>query len=119
MNRKQNGRLAEVKVAAWMIENGYEVYLPLSDGSVYDMLVVRDDQTQRVSVKYTSERKPSGKWRVCLVQTSRRNNSEMHTVKFDNSRYDVLAVYIGPEDRIVLIPCNEISAMTEVSVSGR
>ncbi len=35
MDRKTKGRLAEAKVIAYLLENGYEVYLPFSGNSKY------------------------------------------------------------------------------------
>lgn len=40
----------------------------------------------------------------------------MHTVPFDSTQYDLLVVYIGPEDRIVLRTTETIDGVREVSV---
>ena len=57
MDRKTKGRLAEVKVFAYLIENGYEVYLPFSNNSKYDAISVKDGIVKRISIKYTSAKK--------------------------------------------------------------
>jgi hypothetical protein len=104
MDRKTKGRLAEAKGIAFLIQEGYEVYTPFSDNSKYDVLFFDGKTINRVSVKYTSIQTPSGKWEVGLRNISRRNNGQVHTDKFTNELYDYLAVYIGPEDRVAMVP---------------
>ncbi|QZE11491.1 PDDEXK endonuclease [Streptomyces phage Jada] len=116
MDRKTKGRLGEVKVLAYFIENGYEVYTPFSDCSKYDMIAIKDGVVNRVSVKYSGAQAPSGKWIVGLVQTSRRNNGEIKETKFNKDQYDIVAVYIGPEDRVELISASEIPGKTAIYV---
>jgi hypothetical protein len=115
MDRKTKGRLAEVKVLSHFIEQGYEVYTPFCDNSKFDLLVYKDRQMQTVSIKYTSSKWPSGSWRVGLRQQSRRNNGEMRTQNFDHEANDLVAAYIGPEDRVVVIPV-DFEAKTEITV---
>jgi len=107
MNRKTKGRLAEAKVLAYFIENEYEVYVPFSGISKYDFVIVKDGLTQRVSVKYTSVRKESGTWVVEMRQISRRNHC-LNIDKFDCKQFDIVAVYIGPKDKVVLVAASEV-----------
>ena len=102
MDRKTKGRLAESKVVSYLIENGYEAYLPFSNNSKYDILAVKDGIIKRISVKFTSVKNKSGAWAVELRQISRRNH-RINIDKFDNSEYDFVAVYIGPQNKVVLI----------------
>ena len=108
MDRKTKGRLAEVKVVAYFIENSYEIYLPFSNNSKYDLIAYKDGSLKRVSVKYTSAKRISGAWAVEMRQISRRNKY-IHIEKFDKARYDIVAVYIGPEDRVVIIEANQVN----------
>lgn len=114
VERKQKGRIAEAKVIAHFVEHEYEVYIPLSDGSKFD-LIIRPPGTfavQRVSVKYTSSEADSGNWEVSLRNCSRRNHGKFHVDLFDAAAYDLLAVYIGPEDRVVVLPCDFLNKNT-------
>jgi hypothetical protein len=106
MNRKTKGRLAEAAVLKHAIKLGYEPYMPFCDNAKYDMLLLIDSKPYKVTIKFTSVRTPSGKWHVELRQISRRNDSNVHIDKFNPDAYDILAVYIEPEDRVELIPCN-------------
>lgn len=107
MDRKTKGRLAEVKVISYYIENGYEVYIPFSNNSKYDLLAVNDGDLQRVSVKYTSVQRRSGSWVVELRQISRRNHY-VNIEKFNNKQFDLVAVYVGPKNKVVLVDASKV-----------
>lgn len=120
MDRKTKGRLAEAAALKYFVSLGYEVYMPFCDNSKYDMLVVIAGRLNRVSVKFTSVRAKTQSreaWSVKLCQTSRRNNGICHVDKFNPNDWDILAVYVGPRDEVVLIPVDEtFKATTEVYV---
>lgn len=116
MNRKTKGRLAEVKAVAYFISHEFEVYMPFSDCSKYDLLVVKNGEIGRVSVKYTSTQSKTGTWIAGLRQISRRNHGATKIDKFDNTQFDYVAVYIGPEDRIVVVPATAILVKSELQV---
>lgn len=103
MDIKLKGRLAEAKVITWFVENGYEIYLPMQDCTAVDLIVMKDGVPSRVSVKYTSF-KENQKYRVKLSNVSRQRDGTHVERTFDASSVDLLAVYIGPEDRVVVVP---------------
>ena len=103
MDRKLKGRVAEAKALAWFIENEYDVYTPFVEGSAVDLVVIKDGVVQRVSVKYTSQ-KEHQKWKVRLSNVSRQRDGSHVERIFDSKSVDLVAAYIGPEDRVVVIP---------------
>ena len=106
MDRKTKGRLAEAKVTTYLIESGYEVYLPFSNNSKYDVIAIKDGVLKRISTKFTSTKRQSGAWTIELRQISRRKN-KINIDKFDNSQYDLIAVYIGPKDKVILVDASK------------
>lgn len=102
MDRKTKGRLGEAKVIAYLIEQGYELYLPFSNNSKYDVIAFKDGKLNRVSIKFTSVKRSSGTWDVEMRQIY-RGNKVIKIDKFDNSTCDIVAVYIGPLDRVILV----------------
>lgn len=102
MDRKTKGRLAESKVVSFLIENEYEVYLPFSNNSKYDVIAIKDGILKRVSIKFTSVKRLSGAWDIEMRQISRGNN-KINISKFDSSQFDLVAVYIGPKDKVILV----------------
>lgn len=115
VTRKTKGRLAEAKVIAFMIENGYEVYIPFSDCSKYDLIAYRDGQLTRISVKYTSYL-VNNRWSISLKQVSRRQYGYVNVDLFVHSDYDLLAVYIGPEDKVHLLSTADFNNTTSITI---
>ena len=107
MDRKTKGRLAEIKVISYLVENEYEIYLPFSGNSKYDVIAIKNGVLKRISVKFTSVKKPSGAWSIELRQISRRNQ-HINIDKFNNKDYDLVAAYIGPIDKVVLIDSSKV-----------
>lgn len=115
LDRKTKGRIAEAKVISYLTDDGYELYIPLYGGSEIDVIGNKEGMLHRFSIKYTSARLPSGNWSVRLANVSRRNYGAVHIKLFDCSRYDFLAVYIHPEDRVCIVPCNFL-AKKEIAI---
>lgn len=66
------------------------------------MVVMKDGKLMRVEVKATSATTKAGDFMVSLRRI--RNNSKHYTIhKFDGKCCDILAVYIVPENRVVLL----------------
>lgn len=110
MDRKTKGRLAEAKVIAYLIEQRYEVYVPFSSNSKYDVVAFKDGILKRISVKYTSVRRPSGTWVIEMRQIYRGNNV-INVDKFNKNHCDLIAVYIGPLDKVVLVDATKATNM--------
>lgn len=108
---RKKGLVAEAKVLAYFVEAGIEVFLPYADNGEHDMIILQDGVLKTVSIKYTASKTPSGSWSVTLKNVSRRNHGEVHVKPFSGA--DILAVYIAPEDRVVLIEgCTNKSAVS-------
>jgi len=123
LDRKTKGRLAEIAVLKELIAKGYEPYLPFCDNSKYDMLAIKEKKLIKISIKYTATRgktKTKETWSVSLKQVSRRANNAVAVTLFNPEDWDMLAVYIGPEDRVVLIPIDEtFNATTGIYLPAR
>ena len=57
---------------------------------------------KRINVKFTSTQRKSETWVVEMRQVSRRNKS-LNIDKFNSEQYDLIAVYIGPKDKVILV----------------
>lgn len=81
------------------IDEGYEVFRPLFDNATCDLIVVKDNKTQRVEVKTTTAKTSSGTYEVGLKST--RPRCKGNTVKsFDGHASDLLVCVILPTQRI-------------------
>ncbi|HSA83618.1 MAG TPA: group I intron-associated PD-(D/E)XK endonuclease [Patescibacteria group bacterium] len=106
MDRKTKGRLAEAKVIAYLIEHGYEVYLPFSNNSKYDVLAQKDSEIKRISIKYTSTKQNTATWKVEMRQIY-RGKDMIKIDKFDKTQFDLIAVYIGPKEKVILVDASK------------
>lgn len=53
---KKKGDLAELKVAADLMERGYGIAVPWGEDCDFDLIAYRDDELHRVQVKYTESK---------------------------------------------------------------
>lgn len=112
------GIVGEAKVLTYFIENGYQVFLPFDGHSEFDLVVYKDNVLYRVSVKSTQKRSHN-RW-ICQIGQKYRNTKDGIVThvnkKFDNITCDLLAIYIIPEDRIVIIDAKTIEAKMQYSI---
>jgi len=116
MTRKEKGDLGEAKAMLYFVENGYSVFLPICHNLPFDFIVYKDQKMQRVSVKSTSSSGNRVSWCVGLRNVSRRNYGAVCVKLFNNQESDVLAVYIIPEDRVVLFESLSIQNTTALHI---
>lgn len=115
MNRREKGILGEAKVLLYFVEKGYEIFLPYSDGTPFDLIITKDNKLYRVSVKYTS-RETTTSWAVTLKSVSRRKDNKNLVKNFDNTECDLVAIYSSIEDRILILDAKKITTKTELRV---
>lgn len=99
---------------AELVRQGYEVFAPMFGNTYCDLVVCKDKVLKRVEVKSVSY-KEGPSYRVQLAQV-RPNRTENVKKKFDSSNSDILAVYIVPENRVVLLHSSEHNGKSSVAV---
>jgi hypothetical protein len=116
MNTNLQGNIGEAKAIAYFIEKGYNVYLPFGTASTNDMIVEKDCDIKRVSVKTTKTKaKAVGETNKYTVKI--RQGKLNKQIPFDTKASDILCVYILPENRFVLLDSKEITSKFEITVS--
>ncbi len=113
MDSNRKGNIGEAKVIAYFIEQGYDVYTAFGTAAKFDLVVHKNGVLQKVSVKSTSQKSSKSAWVVRIKQTTRNGETP-----FDNAAVDLLAVYIAPEDRIVIVEAKSIQAKLAYSVKA-
>jgi len=81
--------------------------LPFSNNSKYDVIAYKNGKVTKISVKFTSIKSKYGLWEVEMRQIF-RGNRKIHINKFDNTQFDLVAIYIGPEDKVLLIDASKV-----------
>jgi hypothetical protein len=109
---KTKGDLAELKVAADLIERGYRVAIPFGEDSDFDLILCRNDQLERVQVKYACS---NGE--VIPVRCSSHsltNGRVRQTKRYTAATIDWLAVYDSTTRRCFYIPAAELGSGKDI-----
>lgn len=118
MNSVEVGRLGEIKVITALVEQGYEVYTPFGGNTTYDLLAVKDLGVYRVEVKTVMAKNKSGTYSINIKRT--RHNSKGNTIyPFDNTKIDMLAVYIHPITSVMFLDPKEVSSLYTLTIGEK
>lgn len=89
MSYKDQGNIAEAKAIFILSKMGYTVCKPLSENNSYDLIIESNSLCQRVQVKSTNCKKPSGSFEIDL-RTTYNNNSKMENKNRIDGDFDLL-----------------------------
>lgn len=110
------GNLAEIKVASHLAERGYEIFWGVGGKTSCDLVVIKDNVASRVQVKGCSF-KNGPSWQVELKSV--RSNKTVNKIhNFDSSKCELLAIYIQPEDRVVVLDASLYNDKTAAFVKS-
>src|SRR6266545_3033769 len=105
---KTKGDLAELKVAADLIEPGYRIAIPFGEDHDFDLILCRDDKLERVQVKYSQSN--GDVIPVRCSSHSLTNGRVRQTKRYTAATIDWLAVYDATTRRCFYIPSAELGA---------
>ncbi|QFG12246.1 Holliday junction resolvase [Arthrobacter phage Racecar] len=99
--RKIKGRIAEASVLKHFVSEGHDVFTGYTDNNKHDLIVFDGENLLRVFVRYTSA-STNVSWKVSLTNVYRSKTGPV--VKFfEPEHFDLIAVYVAPEDRVVVL----------------
>src|ERR1044072_7728993 len=105
---KRKGDLAELKVAADLVDRGCHLSFPYGEDCDYDLIADRNGVLHRVQVKYTeSDGKVIG---VRCMSHSLTNGKIRQTKHYTAEIIDWIAVYDRTSDRCYYFPARELGA---------
>jgi hypothetical protein len=103
---KTKGDLAELKVAADLIERGYRIAIPFGEDNDFDLILCRDDKLERVQVKYT---RSDGLVIAVKCYSHALTNGRIRQTKcYTAKTIDWLAVYDRTSDHCYYVPAAEL-----------
>ena len=105
---KTKGDLAELKVAADLIERGYRVAIPFGEDNDFDLILCRGNKLERVQVKYT--RSNGEVIAVKCYSDSLTNGRVRQTKRYTAATIDWLAVYDATTSRCFYIPASDLGS---------
>lgn len=106
LSLKGRGDLAELMVAADLRRRGFGVAIPFGEDHDFDLILIRDDQLERVQVKYTASDGVVVK--VKCFSHSLTSGKIRKTKRYTPAIIDLLAVYDETSARCYYIPAAEL-----------
>ena len=104
---KRKGDLAELMVAADLLERGFRIAFPYGEDSDYDLIVDCDGRLERVQVKYVHSNPDVVEVRC---KSNSLTNGKVRAVKrYTAKTIDWLAVYHRRSDHCYYVPAAELN----------
>jgi Holliday junction resolvase-like predicted endonuclease len=105
---KEKGDLAELRVAADLVDRGCRLSLPYGEDCDYDLIADKDGILHRIQVKYTqSDGRVIG---VRCMSHSLTNGKVRQTKHYTAKTIDWIAVYDRTSDRCYYLPASELGS---------
>ena len=101
MHNKTKGSVAELAVAARLMQDGWRVLLPYGENTRYDLVAERDGRFLRVQVKYVTPKE--GKLTVNC-----RSSNNWSVLPYTAAEIDVIAVYEAAGGAVYYVPVSRI-----------
>ena len=109
---KKKGDLAELKIAADLMERGYGIAVPWGEDCDFDLIAYRDDELHRVQVKYTES---DGRVILVRCRSSSLTNGKVRSIKKYTARtIDWIATWDRTSRESYYVPAAELGEGMEV-----
>jgi PD-(D/E)XK endonuclease len=103
---KTKGDLAELKVAADLVERGYRIAIPFGEDNNFDLILIREGRLERVQVKYT---RSNGKFVLVRTRSHSLTNGKVRRTKhYTADMIEWIAVYDRTTDCCYYVPAAEL-----------
>jgi hypothetical protein len=112
MNTKQKGNAGIGAAIAYFTRQGHNVLIPLTDSQEYDLVVDIDGFLNKVQVKYTAQKAPSGSYLIALRSISGSSRQEYKTVQNTDIDYLFCLTELGDTYLVPILELNHASTMT-------
>lgn len=103
MNKKTKGTVAELAVAARLMEDGWHVSMPIGEDHRYDLIGERKSKFIRVQVKYVTPKNG-------VLDVNCRSSNNWSVLPYTADEIDVIAAYDGKSRQIYFIPVSKINS---------
>jgi hypothetical protein len=102
MDTKRKGLIAELKVAARLIETGWRVLYPADESSRYDLVAERDGRFYRIQVKYVTSQKGR-------LAVNCRSSNNWSVKPYTSEEIDVIAAHDPGSNETYFIPVHSLN----------
>ena len=110
------GTVGKIRIISYFIEKGYDVFIEVDGKSPFDIVVHKEGLLERVEIKTTSTRCRSKRGWVVQLKKVRSNKNRNKITSFNPNQCDLVAIYIRPKDKVVILKSKEIEAKSTINV---
>lgn len=115
-NPRRQGDIGEGIAAAWLMQQGYGVWIPFGHSPDCDLLAQKDKTLLRVQVK-TSTLSKNDRWNVATCTRGGNRSWNGIVKKLEETRFDYLFVVVG-DWRCWFIPASEVNGRSGITLGG-
>lgn len=101
MHTKTKGTIAEMAVAAYLLEKGWKVLLPLGENHRYDLVAEQSGRFVRIQVKYITPKR--GRLEVKCA-----SSNNWSVLQYTAKEIDVIAVFDSKNKSIYFVPMTKV-----------
>jgi len=102
MHKKTKGSIAELIVASHLMEEGWNMLLPVGENNRYDLVGEKDGKFIRIQVKYVTPKNG-------VLEVNCRSSNNWSVLHYSEKDIDVLAVYDSVNKSVYVIPVSKIN----------
>jgi RIO-like serine/threonine protein kinase len=114
--KTHSGQVSELKVMADLAAKGYHIFNQISGKAPFDIIAYKDNVLKRISIKSTTKDSNTiGKYLIELRRV-RSNKTTNSIYKIEDNEFDILAVYIFKEDKIIYLPISAVIGKGMISI---
>jgi len=111
MHKKTKGSIAEMMVAARLMEKGWKVLFPFGENNRYDLVAEKDGKFSRVQVKYVTPKNGG-------LEVGCKSSNNWTVDKYTTAQIDCIAVYNSDNNDVYFIPsCKLNSSSIKLRIS--
>ena len=115
--KTHSGQVSELKVMADLAVKGYHIFNQISGKAPFDIIAYKDGVLKRISIKSTTKQPNTiGKYAIELRRI-RSNKTSNNIYKIEENEFDILAVYIFKEDKIIYLPIEIVLGKGMINIS--
>jgi len=109
------GAVAKAKLAEYAVQQGWQMYLPFTDGVKGDAILEIDDELWKVELKYSSQKR--GKNVIIIqVSNSQPRRTRNRQTKYHIGDFDLLVAYSAITDKLYVFAIDEVTEKTDIAL---
>lgn len=102
MHTKTKGSIAEMAIAARLLQDGWKVLLPIGENNRYDLVAERGGKFVRIQVKYVTPKNG-------VLDVNCRSSNNWSVLHYSPEEIDAIGVYGSNDGATYFIPVNKIN----------